>query len=148
MTTIAFDGRTLAADKQTTTGGTPTPTTKVFSAMSPRGERWLYACAGNTAECQEFTRRVKAGQEMRTFTDLGILAIGPRGEVWICSQDLVWCRQMVKQWAIGSGADFALGAMAAGASAVKAVQIASRLNVNTGLGVDALKLVRKSKRKV
>ena len=43
-------------------------------------------------------------------------------------------------WAIGSGQEYALGAMVAGASAKKAVEIACTLDVNSGMGVDTLTL--------
>lgn len=41
--------------------------------------------------------------------------------------------------AIGSGRGEALGAMAMGADARRAVEIASRLNVGCGLGVDVIR---------
>jgi hypothetical protein len=140
MTTIAWDGRTLAADKQSTSGGTPTPTTKIFEAISPDGERWIYGCSGQSAMCQEFTRRLNAGLPMTDMTDFDVLAVDPAGGVWWASHNLVWSRMQVKNWAMGSGADYALGAMAAGASAAAAIDIAMRLDVNTGIGVDALEL--------
>jgi hypothetical protein len=49
----------------------------------------------------------------------------------------------VRPWSMGSGSTFAEGAMAAGAGAVKAVMIASRLDCNTGgviLYVDTYRL--------
>lgn len=48
------------------------------------------------------------------------------------------------QWALGSGGEYALGAMAAGASAKRAVEIACALDVSSGMGVDTLTL-RKGK---
>jgi hypothetical protein len=42
---------------------------------------------------------------------------------------------------VGSGADFAIGAMARGASAREAIDIAATYDTNTGLGVDVLELV-------
>lgn len=41
-------------------------------------------------------------------------------------------------WAAGSGADYAMGAMAAGKDAKEAVEIACRFDINCGLGVDVL----------
>lgn len=141
MTTIAWDGKTLAADKQTTHGGTPSLTTKVYEAISPEGKRWIYACSGRTDECQEFTRRVSAGREMPAFSDINVLAIDHHGQVWMF-HGTFWERKHVQQWAAGSGADYALGAMAAGADARRAVEIASTLDINTGIdgGIDVLTL--------
>lgn len=41
-------------------------------------------------------------------------------------------------WAVGSGCDYALGAMKFGATAKEAIAIASELDVNTGLGIDTV----------
>lgn len=140
MTTVAWDGKTLAADRQSTAGGTPYQTTKVFEAFGPDGRRWLYACSGISSECQEFTRRINAGQPMPEFKELAVLAVDDQGHVWQAVENLMWERKEIKRWAMGSGADYALGAMAAGATAFRAVQIASELDVNTGLGVDLIDL--------
>jgi ATP-dependent protease HslVU (ClpYQ) peptidase subunit len=140
MTTIAFDGCTLAGDRQSTAGGTPTETRKVFEVLSPTGERWLYGCAGNAAQCQEFTRRVQAKMPMPTFTDFAVLAVGPDGSIWQAEENLIWERKGTIQWAAGSGANYALGAMAAGATAEEAVRVAMGLDVSTGLGVDFVRL--------
>jgi hypothetical protein len=44
------------------------------------------------------------------------------------------------KWAIGSGAEFAFGAMDAGASAKRALEIACTRDVNSGLGIDVFTL--------
>ena len=43
-------------------------------------------------------------------------------------------------WAIGCGAEYAMGAMAAGKTADEAVKIACRFDINCGLGVDVLEV--------
>lgn len=139
MTTVAWDGVVLAADRQTTAGGTATPTRKIFKATAPDGTRWLYGCSGSAAEAQEFTRRLEAGIPMPTFKDLSILAINEHLEVFQGREDMFWERKNTTKWAMGSGCDYALGAMYAGKDAIDAVGIAAKLDVTTGLGVDALR---------
>jgi len=68
----------------------------------------------------------------------GIL-ISPNSKCYQYGQALM-PHYITGQWAIGSGADFALGAMAAGADAIDAVSIAIDLDVNSGLGVTYLNL--------
>ena len=138
MTTIAWDGRTLAADKQSTWGGTPTRTRKIFRAKHPDGRVMIYGCAGLTQECQAYTRWIDGEIEKPDFTDISILSIDQKGRIWYANQSMLWARIITKRWAIGSGCDYALGAMAAGKSAADAIRIASKLDVNTGLGVDTL----------
>jgi ATP-dependent protease HslVU (ClpYQ) peptidase subunit len=138
MTTIAWDGRTLAADKQSTWGGTPTRTRKIFRAKHPDGRVMIYGCAGLTHECQAYTRWIDGEIEKPDFTDISILSIDQKGRIWYANQSMLWARIITKRWAIGSGCDYALGAMAAGKSAADAIRIASKLDVNIGLGVDTL----------
>lgn len=59
------------------------------------------------------------------------------GTAWILEQpgEVV---DVPTPWSIGSGGDFAHGAMAAGCSALEAVKIASCLDIRTGLGFDCI----------
>lgn len=140
MTTIAWDGHTLAGDRQSTWGGTATKTRKIFRAEHTDGRKMIYGCAGLSHECQAYTRWINGEIEKPDFTDLSILSIDQKGRIWHTNQTLLWVRIMARQWAIGCGCDYALGAMAAGKTATEAVRIASKLDVHTGLGVDTLRL--------
>ena len=68
--------------------------------------------------------------------DLHLLVITPDNTVrYICSDfSLTGLNQSA--WALGSGTKFALGALAAGASAVEAVKVAARFDVYTGADID------------
>jgi ATP-dependent protease HslVU (ClpYQ) peptidase subunit len=138
MTTIAWDGRTLAADRQSTWGGTPTKTRKIFRAINDDGREVIYGCAGLAHECTAYTRWINGEIKEPKLTDISIMSIDCKGQIWHTNQTMLWTLIKVKQWAIGSGCDYALGAMASGKSAVEAIIIASKLDVNTGLGVDTL----------
>lgn len=139
MTTIAWDGTTLAADKQITWGGTPIVTTKLHRARSTEGHRVIFGCAGKSFEIQAFVDWLKGFRNMPVLTEIDFLCVDASGQVWCANQALQWLPVHSKQWAIGSGADYALGAMAAGVNAVQAIKIASRLDVDTGLGVNSLR---------
>ena len=138
MTTIAWDGRTMSADRQSTYGTTPTKTRKVFKAKHPDGREVIYACSGLTHECQEFTRWANGEINQPVFTDISVICVDRKLRVWQGNSAMQWARVKVKQWAAGSGADYALGAMAAGKTSAEAVRIASKLDVNTGFGVDTM----------
>lgn len=60
------------------------------------------------------------------------------GDVYFMSGSTFAHKMGKTKWAIGSGADYALGAMYAGKSAKEAVEIASQLDTGTGLGVDVV----------
>jgi len=136
MTTIAWDGKTLAGDRQCTWGGTPTPTTKVFKVKIDK-KKYLIGAAGATADCQAFVEFVKGGfKDTPTYKEFTGLVIDREGRMTVYSENPNSSVLNPKFWAIGSGGEYAMGAMAFGATAAEAVLIAADLDVNTGLGVD------------
>ncbi len=139
MTTIAWDGKTLAADRQSTYNGTATPTTKIFRVVK-HGRAKLFGCAGDSGECQAYARWMRRGGKKPALSDIAVLTIDHKGRVFVMSDKWIIARVRVKKWALGSGTDFAMGAMFAGADAEKAVHIATVLDTKTGLGVDTLTL--------
>ena len=63
--------------------------------------------------------------------DLFSILIAIKGEVFEIDQDYAIARRSDGIYAIGSGSDYALGAMMAGASGIEAITIAESLDVNT-----------------
>lgn len=143
MTVIAWDGRELAGDKQSTHANmarTPTRTRKVYRVVGSDGEVRLIGCAGNSDDCQNYVRWAKGlVLERPTFTSLHVLCIEERRRVWSAEEKIIWERVRSKFWAIGTGSDIALGAMASGKSAREAVLIASRFSTGCGFGVDVVR---------
>lgn len=63
--------------------------------------------------------------------DLFSIILAIKGEVFEIDQDYAVARRESGFYAIGTGADYALGALMAGASPMTAMEIAERLDVNT-----------------
>ena len=63
--------------------------------------------------------------------DLFSILIAIKGDVFEIDEDYSVARRSDGIYAIGSGADFALGALMAGATSIRAMEIASSLDVNT-----------------
>ncbi len=142
MTTIAWDGRELAGDRMATIGGTPIPYRKVFRVTAPNGRRALVGYSGSGAFVGAHLNWLRGG-ERPAFAherfNWGVLLIDDAGIVWHrCAWADYWERLRVRNWALGSGADYALAAMALGRSAREAVRLAHRLDHQTGLGVDVV----------
>jgi len=141
MTTVAWDGKLLAGDRLCCFGGTPVVTTKVFALNGV-----LIGTAGLKVDGILFREWVEKGRPADkkpvvgdNFTGLLVEASGEL--IYYDGPKLVPVPMPAGQrWSLGSGCDFALGAMAAGASAIQAVEIACVLDVNTGLGVDYVSL--------
>lgn len=144
MTTIAWDGTTLASDWRVTAGSS---TSNVFKIQKVSKSEWL-AGAGNIVSVQklmDYMRdkspdKVKPSVKGCHFMLLDTL----EGKCYYMDSKLVKveCRG---KWSVGSGADYARGAMEAGKTAVEAIVITSRLDAYTGGGVDS---VSKNGRKV
>lgn len=141
MSVVAFDGKTMAADRQGTLGDSPVQVEKIFE----RAE-WRYGCVGNAQDAILFQEWVESGQHERDKPDLEdvcVLAAHPALGLYVMTERLVPVPIHEQKWAIGSGGEFARGAMAAGANAVKAVRIACDLCLSCGLGISVLRDRRK-----
>lgn len=150
MTTIAFDGKTLAADSQTTQGccRLSLQAEKIFQV--PKSDPWFvmgqhvaaFGVAG-TLQASHYVREAMKGYgglNVNTTFPKGVaaswLAITHDGDVFVGGQyeddNVAWLTKVTAPIAIGSGSEYAMGAMAAGVTAVGAVEIAAKFDVNTG----------------
>lgn len=143
MTTIAWDGQTLAADKQSTAFGMGRTVTKIHRI---RGE--LFAISGGGTHCSALLNWFKGARKTEEWPK------APDDEK--CGHAIQFTKDGIFAWsgyslpypekledkfmAFGSGRDFAMAAMHLGKSAKEAVEIASIYDINTGMGVDTLTL--------
>lgn len=149
MTTIAWDGKTLAADRMV-----------LYGDAQPRAERKIHNCG----------RYIYAGtgQYSATFLVMEWLAGGalpehrPNLGTEDCSgiaidrqtckvyqvegQQPVLMPLSAKRFAVGSGREFARAAMELGKTAAEAVRLASRLDSGSGFGVDTVSIAARRKK--
>lgn len=138
MTTIAWDGKVLAADKRMVHAGLYATVTKIR-----RIGGLLVAAAGDFDSAQEMFAWIEAGRVPADFPSIqkesdryvGILII-EGGKVFKYERSAIPFEIEEPYFAIGSGRDFALAAMACGRTAVEAVEVAALFDVGTGNGVD------------
>lgn len=142
MTTIAWDGHTLAGDRCATYGDTPMVAArrKVLRVIAPNKRVALVGFAGSAAFAIAFLAWLKGGEKpaFALTNSWTVMMIDDHKGVWVRSSNSdAW--ELVGRrvnWAIGSGCDYALGAMHVGADAARAVRAAAGLDVSTGFGVD------------
>ena len=135
MTTIAYDGITLAADTQTTDGyGLKGNAVKLHA-----GRCWIAGFSGSTGLAKRFILEHgddKPQQLLSTVfndaykDDLSVLLVV--GEKPYILTQSVFIEVDSKQHAIGSGRDYALMAMRLGKTAEEAVRLASEFDAHTG----------------
>ena len=142
MTTIAWDGRTLAADRQATVGNAVFMVNKLH-----RHDGWLLAYCGDSDAGEEVLAWFKAGAKPEDFPErqrhddrFAPLVAIRAGEILRYERTPHPIRYPPQKFAMGSGRDFALAAMHCGKSAAEAVEVAAMFDPGTGFGVDAMEL--------
>lgn len=71
-------------------------------------------------------------------SDFHLLCVDWEGNIWVAADSLEFMALETTMHAIGSGGDYALGAMHAGATPERSIQAASTYDPNTGNGIDTL----------
>lgn len=141
MTTIAWDGKMLAADRRFSGGNGSFTTTKIR-----RVKGCLVAMAGNFSLALELAQWFEDGANPKEFPsanrdiDKGatLVVIQADGLIFKYESSPVPCPFYDKKIAIGSGGDFARAAMHLGVAADVAVEIAALFDNTTGNGVNTL----------
>lgn len=144
MTCIAYDGRFIAADRLAINHTYMTRCQKVF--REPDGT--VMACCGTLEQglaLMDWYRQGKDPAKWPKFQenkdDWTRLVVGlGRGNVVLYAQLPVVVPVMDEFSAWGSARDFAVGAMAMGAGAHRAVEVAMQFDNTCGLGVDCFEL--------
>jgi ATP-dependent HslUV protease subunit HslV len=140
MTTLAYRNGVLAADSLVSSVGTRVgEMRKVWKTKSGA----LVGFAGNASlsyEIDQWVTNDLAGETPGTADRGTILLVQPGGEVFVIDDDGGPVRIVAPFHADGSGSDIAIGAMAAGASAVQAVEIASLYDTATGGAIQYVEL--------
>lgn len=134
ITTIAYDGKTLAADTQ----GNASFILKGHK-LHRLANGSLFGAAGSLQETLAVLGWLNGGEkptDLENFEGLIIEASGAS----VLGERLIRVPSLEPFYAIGSGSHFALAAMACGCTAVEAVRIAARFDPYTGGRVESMKL--------
>lgn len=145
MTVIAWDGKTLAADKR---AGTDMPRTVTKIRRTANGS--LIGCTGTACGDVELMDWFEAGADSTKFParhldnekSSHMIVIEPSGRILMYMDCATPCVFEDGQHAIGSGRDFAMASMHLGLNAQQAVEVAIQLSATCGNGIDVLSLER------
>lgn len=143
MTVIAWDGKTLAADKQCTNAGYPTKVVKIF-----RVQGGIVGFAGNASHAHALLKWFEEGRDQNKWpksqsdTAADAIFVDDTGKAFLYDGLNGPFAQPVydKFAALGCGRDFALAAMFLGKGAFDAVQVACALDIHCGKGIDILEV--------
>ena len=140
MTVIAWDGKTLAVDRLAVAGGMMLEQTKLFDL----GDGEWAAITGQISKGLALVDWYKAGHivkdwpECQKGDDYSVLVIASKDgcKSFYDVPHSVPTQSEFEAW--GSGAEYAMGAMAHGANAVEAVIATSEICNTCGLGFNAI----------
>lgn len=145
MSIIAWDGKTLAADKQMDLGGMRLRCTKIYKL----GPYRLVGIVGGLCHGLEIMRWLTDHGEREDYpkpSGEGLTRLivvtrlqndGVDIKMYEGNAHPILFEERFAAW--GCGRDYALGAMECGADARTAVEIACRYDVYCGMGIDTLK---------
>lgn len=134
MTTIAFDGTTLAADTKNCVGGMPFPSTKAFRLKDGR----LFGGSGCAEDCVAVKEWLDGGDKPTVKEFAALLIEGE--QVYRLEDRLIKIPVEARFHAVGSGRDYAMAAMHLGKTAREAIEIASLYDIYTGAPITELRI--------
>lgn len=141
MTTIVWDGTTLAADRLANNNSHPDTMRKIV-----RSRGHLLGAAGRAGEAMALFAWFEAGAVVKDFPTMDkdswtlLVAISPDRRITVYENTGFPVILLDKTYAAGSGCDISRGVLAMGGDALKCIEIASRLDIFTGNGIDTLTL--------
>jgi hypothetical protein len=138
MSVIAWDGKILAADRQGTNSGSICTMEKIKKLDTGQIVAWC----GRQSYGLVFLEWYLSGADKEKYPevqhteDWTCFVIADKNGVRFYEQDYIPIPILDEFTAFGAGRDFAIGAMAMGATAIKAVQVANQFCDSCGVGVD------------
>lgn len=131
MTTIAWDGKTLAADSRATSNGMPYKAVKIFTLSDGS----IFAGSGDYGQVcaiRDWLYDLENPKSKPNADDFAGLIVSPRGDAFRLEAALIRLPIHEAFHAMGSGRDFAMAAMHCGRTAREAIEIAALYDVFTG----------------
>lgn len=145
MTTIAFDGVTICYDSCITTDSFPLAAIDLPKAQLISG--YYLCCSGKLDSCIKLFKDFSSCSSLEDwlerkpdlkYQDTDVMLIRKvDGKIFMHSET-TFIPIKNKLWAVGSGAKYAIGAMAAGATAEHAVHIANYFDPYTNIDTQLL----------
>ena len=144
MTTIAWDGKTLAADRLGNAGSMMYETTKIRKT-GYLGD--LLFAAGQFSEINMLYKWYEEGADPDKWPKHqdgdkweALMVIKSNKTIWRYETQPTPWRIEAPFYAIGTGRDYAMAAMHLGKTSKEAVEIAALFDPNTGMGINTLTL--------
>lgn len=150
MTTIAVTTNEIGSDLQYTEeagqkkwkGGPKVFFCEKHEATYPHADFYVGLCGAATAllEVASFFMSPDQVQLPKRISGVGGAILTTDGKIFCFDHPRVWIQVREKFYAIGSGGNVAMGALAMGASVQEAIKAASKVDAFTGMGSKVFKI--------
>jgi len=140
VTTIAYRDGVIAADSLITQNGTRIGTVAKIVRVPGGGLAGVAGELGGMARFLDWARSGAEGELTFSTCEIDGFLVTAEGQVLVTTDSGGMVKIKQPFHAVGSGRDFARGALAAGATAVEAVKIAMKFDTQTGGRVRSLVL--------
>jgi ATP-dependent protease HslVU (ClpYQ) peptidase subunit len=147
MTVIVFDGKQMVADRRMSSGNMHETVQKIHRLAGGV----VVGFSGSVAHQGAMLQWIKDGVNPEAYPgpafdaehpmDAEMLVVNKWGQVFTFVGGPYLVEVLSRPVVIGSGAAYVLGAMAAGADAVRAVEIASQYDPGCGNGIDVVEVL-------
>lgn len=145
MTIIAYQNGIMAADGRVHADDTIC-TDDAVKIIANAG--WVGGAAGYWTDVMAFLEWMQTNRRRKfrpKSDDFEALLVSPRGEIFYIDGEGARERVTGNRWAIGSGWQFAIGAMAAGSTAQEAVEIACKFVTTCGGKITTLRVGKQNR---
>ena len=146
MSVIAWDGKTIAADRQATYADVKESACKIKKLSN--GD--IVAFTGNLSKAMSLVKWYEDGASSKKYPKfqesddwIRFVIFRKDGKILFYESTSEPIEAYEDKLAYGCGRDLALGAMAMGADAITAVNVACKYSVYCGMGVDSFEFKRK-----
>lgn len=137
MTVVAWDGRTLAADRMANYNGHARSATMVFR-LDPQNLVGICGKASVATEILAWLRGARDPEQFPRDPDTMVFMVHNTGRM-VCYEGGPFPVPVTEGYfAMGAGRDYALAALHLGYDARRAVEVACALDIYCGMGIDTL----------
>lgn len=141
MSIIVWDGKSLAADKQSTHVGLRSTVSKIRRLQSGEVVAWCGTNDGGLLMAHLYERGQlieKWPEFQKDKDDFVMFIVASHAGLVFYERNPIAQRYEQQYAAFGSGRDYAMGALAMGADARRAVEVACQFDNGCGCGIDVL----------
>lgn len=143
MTTVAWDGKTLAADTCMSDDYA-----MYFDKTCVLEDGRLFAAAGNVEDILLAIQWLNDGGDKPAIESMKSIVVNLDGKAVFLDEKLIEIKMYEQYGATGSGSQFAISALSLGSTAEEAVAIAARYDINTRLPITSVSLKKRKRNSV